>query len=62
MENVHILGRLIKYESLTGRSKCKPIPASADDYIRTYKTKKKQQELDELVAEQRRRLSLKLIL
>ena len=44
------------------RSKLKPIPASDDDYLRIYKTEKKQQELDELVAEQRRRLSLKLIL
>ena len=57
-----MLGRMIKFESLTDRSKLKPIPASDDDYLRTYKTEKKQQELDELVAEQRRRLSLKLIL
>ena len=44
------------------RSKVKPIPPSDDDYLRTYKTKKKQEELDSLVAEQTKRLSLKLIL
>jgi len=51
--------RLYKY---VYRSRLKPIPPSDDDYLRTYKTKQKQEELDSLVAEQTRRLSLKLIL
>ena len=42
-----------------------PVEMSEDDYIKLYKTEKKRQELDDLVAENRKHLthmSLKLIL
>jgi len=54
--------RLYKY---IHRSMYIPVEMSEDDYIKLYKTEKKRQELDDLVAENRKHLthmSLKLIL